>query len=206
MTDIFSNEVLETSTLDDVINCLDDLRNSEFNNIEDYVSYILRNINSEDDSHAPYGDLNIYKVDNFDDFKKKLICEITDNPSDKVLGLIDDLMNVELSVIYNWLIFILDFEYDEEVNYLTCHSSKGLEFNNVVAILDDEFGYKFNGKKEKEKFSSLLNSDLDKTLDFDLEVTRNLLYVVCSRAIVNLQVIIFSEKLGGKLSFDDLIS
>lgn len=206
LTDIFSNEVLETSTLDDVINCLDDLRNSEFNNIEDYVSYILRNINSEDDSHAPYGDLNIYKVDNFDDFKKKLICEITDNPSDKVLGLIDDLMNVELSVIYNWLIFILDFEYDEEVNYLTCHSSKGLEFNNVVAILDDEFGYKFNGKKEKEKFSSLLNSDLDKTLDFDLEVTRNLLYVVCSRAIVNLQVIIFSEKLGGKLSFDDLIS
>ncbi|WP_241911068.1 hypothetical protein, partial [Vibrio splendidus] len=39
LTDIFSNEVLETSSLDDVINCLDNLRNSEFNNIEDYVSY-----------------------------------------------------------------------------------------------------------------------------------------------------------------------
>jgi len=206
LTDIFSNEVLEASTLDDVINCLDDLRCSEFNNIEDYVSYILKNLNPDDASHAPYRGLNIYKVDNFDDFKNKLISEITDNPSDKVLGLIDDLVKVELSVIYNWLMFILDFEYDKEVNYLTCHSSKGLEFNNVVAILDDEFGYKFDGKKEKEKFSSLLKSDLDNTLDFDLEVTRNLLYVICSRAIVNLQVIIFSEKSGGNLSFDDLIS
>ncbi len=85
---------------------------------------MLENLKPEDDSHAPYRGLNIYKVDNFDDFKNKLICEITDNPSDKVLGLIDDLVNVDLSVIYNWLMFILDFEYDEEVNYLTCHSSK----------------------------------------------------------------------------------
>ncbi len=69
----------------------------------------------------------------------------------------------------------------------------------MVAILDDEFGYKFNGKKKKKNSTSLLNSDLNKTLDFDLEVTRNLLYVVCSRAIVNLQVILFSEKLGQTL-------
>ncbi len=84
---------------------------------------------------------------------------------------------------------VLDVDYQEVRNvydyilqqqpFSTQHKSKGLEFNNVLVLLD-------NGKWSKYNFASLF-TDI-KTIDSVKLRTRKLFYVCCTRAKKNLAV------------------
>ena len=72
--------------------------------------------------------------------------------------------------------------FDENLPYTTKHGVKGDEFDNVIVILDDP-GANWN----QYSFGKLL-SGVD-TSESRLKRTRNLFYVCCSRARVNLAVV-----------------
>ncbi|MGF1786087.1 hypothetical protein L4D00_09840, partial [Photobacterium swingsii] len=105
----------------------------------------------------------------------------------------ENLVSLDLEQIFNWITFILDDNESSDIHYLTCHSSKGLEFENVIVFLEDKFGKNSEGKIVKDKFTSFFKQDINTPLGIDLESTRNLLYVICSRAIKNLCVVLFTD-------------
>lgn len=79
------------------------------------------------------------------------------------------------------------------MNYYTLHGSKGLEFNNVVVILQDNFA----GKKDYcHFFFENYDSDLSGNDVNRFNAIRNLLYVACSRAKYNLYVVYVSENIS----------
>lgn len=98
-----------------------------------------------------------------------------------------DFLKVDFDELINWMNYINSNKTDSPVNVMTCHSSKGLEYENVIVFLNDKMN------KKHTYFSSLLNSDLNVELSPDLEEVRRLLYVSTSRAIKNLRVVLFSD-------------
>ena len=73
---------------------------------------------------------------------------------------------------------------NEGISYYTLHGSKGLEFDNVVVVLQDKFAKKENYCKYFfEKYNTSIDSDSQ------FQEVRNLLYVAFSRAKKNLHVI-----------------
>ncbi|WP_322740495.1 3'-5' exonuclease, partial [Serratia grimesii] len=98
-----------------------------------------------------------------------------------------DFLKVDFDELIHWMNYINSNKTDSPVNVMTCHSSKGLEYENVIVFLNDKMN------KRHTYFSSLLNSDLNVELSPDLEEVRRLLYVSTSRAIKNLRVVLFSD-------------
>ena len=96
---------------------------------------------------------------------------------------IDDFFNLDVSCFIKWYSYIFDALKNEGISYHTLHGSKGLEFDNVVVMLQDNFA----GKKDycKYFFENYGNQIDDKRFN----TVRNLLYVACSRAKINLHVI-----------------
>jgi len=110
---------------------------------------------------------------------------------DKSKRNLDVLLGLEFEQYRCWYNFVNN-KQDSKVVYHTYHSTKGTEFENVVIIMENDFG-----PQGKGKFSSFfknittafeLNDDLLKH-----ENTKNLLYVSCSRAIKNLRVLYLDD-------------
>jgi len=105
---------------------------------------------------------------------------------------LDDLLNIELSQWFLWHDFINDDQKDA-IEYHTYHGTKGAEYDNVIIIMENDFG-----RMNKNKFSSFFKNHKDSgSLDEDgilkLNNTKNLLYVSCSRAIKNLRVLYLDD-------------
>lgn len=96
-------------------------------------------------------------------------------------------LQVDFDEVINWMKYINSNKTDSPVNFLTCHSSKGLEYENVIVFLNDKMN------KKQTYFSSLINANLNSELSPDLEQVRRLLYVSASRAIKNLRIVLFSD-------------
>jgi len=105
------------------------------------------------------------------------------------LSTINSLFQVELSQYELWHDFINDTQ-KSDVIYHTYHGTKGLEFSNLIIIMENDFG-----RMNKNKFSSFFKNNINpdaiteekEILKF--ENTKNLLYVSCSRAVNNLRIL-----------------
>ncbi|MDF0479908.1 UvrD-helicase domain-containing protein [Vagococcus sp. PNs007] len=79
-------------------------------------------------------------------------------------------------------------EMSINMNYLTYHNSKGLEFDNLLVIYDNIFA------RDKSYFSKFLTNlegeGLSESKEEKWREARNLLYVACSRARKNLCMVI----------------
>ncbi|WP_330147052.1 UvrD-helicase domain-containing protein [Shewanella oncorhynchi] len=131
----------------------------------------------------------------YDAFLKYFLNKLFDEGSDTVtsdLDIVDKLLSIDIGQYYLWFNFI-EGTQDSDVVYHTYHGTKGLEYENVIVIMENDFGI-----KNKNKFSSffektvhrnnLEGEDLLKFIN-----TRNLLYVSCSRAIRNLRVLYLDD-------------
>ena len=103
--------------------------------------------------------------------------------SERETAVVDEFFNLDISQFIKWYKYIFDDLKDEGISYYTLHGSKGLEFDNVVVVLQDNFA----GRKDycKYFFENYGNQIDDKRFN----TVRNLLYVACSRAKINLHVI-----------------
>ncbi|WP_109399736.1 UvrD-helicase domain-containing protein [Proteus sp. TJ1640] len=103
---------------------------------------------------------------------------IPEEKSKKIKESIDNLINTSFEQYKAWFKYLNADK--EKIEYLTCHNSKGLEFDHVIVFLQNDFN---RSKKYITDFiESMENDDKYKKI-------RNLLYVSFSRAIKNLTVI-----------------
>lgn len=102
--------------------------------------------------------------------------------------LITDLLNLPINEIFCWLDHVNGKSRDNKKIFMTCHASKGLEFENVLIFLEDSMF------RKKKIFSGLFNSDMSCLLDDPLEEARRLLYVSVSRAIRNVNVYLYTDE------------
>ena len=99
---------------------------------------------------------------------------------------IDDILKENINEYENWFDYIED-NIKSDIIYHTYHGTKGLEFENVIVVMENNFGrdkdyfkrfFKYYNKRDK-----LDENDREK-----FEKARNLLYVSVTRAIKNLKI------------------
>lgn len=103
---------------------------------------------------------------------------------EREMTFIDEFFNLDVFYFIKWYSYIFDDSKNTGVNYYTLHGSKGLEFDNVVVVLQDNFARKRDYCKYFfENYNTLTDSEPQ------FKEVRNLLYVAFSRAKKNLHVI-----------------
>lgn len=174
---------LSTLTIDECIN--------KIANIQERISGedILRKIFSIDDTTENIL-LNI-KNRAYDYF---YYLQDSEEYSEREMTVIDNFFRLDVTQFIKWYKYIFDDLKNEGISYYTLHGSKGLEFDNVVVVLQDNFARKRNYCKYFfENYNNLTDSDLQ------FQEVRNLLYVACSRAKIKLCVIYISDTLEDAL-------
>lgn len=105
---------------------------------------------------------------------------------------IDNFLNIKMDIFECWYDFINRTDKKSDIIYHTFHSTKGLEFDNVLILLTKKFG------RDKEYFSSLLKTFPEKT-DAKYDSTEigaaiNLFYVAVTRATKKLCVAYLADE------------
>lgn len=105
---------------------------------------------------------------------------------------IDNFLNIKMDIFECWYDFINRTDKKSDIIYHTFHSTKGLEFDNVLILLTKKFG------RDKEYFSSLLKTFPEKTdAKYDsteIRAARNLFYVAVTRATKKLCVAYLADE------------
>lgn len=112
-----------------------------------------------------------------------------DEQEEKVQEGMTNLLNLKLEELENWYKYIMLKKKDtREIVYHTYHGTKGLEFENVVIIMEKGIG---TDKVRKDMFQHFFESYDNVTNYEDIlkyENAKNLLYVAATRAIKHLRV------------------
>lgn len=111
---------------------------------------------------------------------------------------INVLLDLDREILYRWYQYI-NRDYESDVIYHTFHSTKGLEFNNVIMIFGDSFG------RNKSYFNDYFTDYNQELEDDNLEQYRkgrNLLYVAATRARMNLRILYTGDYQNKKEIFD----
>ena len=150
---------------------------------------------------------NIFSID---DMEKDILINIKNRAHDyfyysqglensgKDMTVIDEFFELNISIFFKWYNYIFDDARKDGVSYYTLHGSKGLEFDNVVVVLQDNFAKKtdyckfffenYNTKFASDTQSQKAAAQFQKAAA-QFQKVRNLLYVAFSRAKINLYVI-----------------
>lgn len=150
---------------------------------------------------------NIFSID---DMEKDILINIKNRAHDyfyysqglensgKDMTVIDEFFELNISIFFKWYNYIFDDARKDGVSYYTLHGSKGLEFDNVVVMLQDNFAKKtdyckfffenYNTKFASDTQSQKAAAQFQKAAA-QFQKVRNLLYVAFSRAKINLYVI-----------------
>jgi len=137
--------------------------------------------------------LEVYTYDSFIDYLCEKLFDVQDDNAENDKELLDTLLSIDINQYNLWFRFIENTQ-NTDVIYHTYHGTKGLEFDNVLIIMENDFG-----NLNRKKFSSFFEKTIDRsdlTDDVDIKKfsnTKNLLYVSCSRAIKNLRVLYLDD-------------
>lgn len=110
------------------------------------------------------------------------------NVEDLDLDRVRQLLSIDIKEFEAWFYYIERKERGEIV-YHTYHGTKGLEFQNVLIMVEDGFGKNTEDKVFIKKFLEDFTTLEEKSPIGDYEKARNLLYVAVTRAIKNLKVV-----------------
>ncbi|MBS4537694.1 hypothetical protein GOQ27_04425 [Clostridium sp. D2Q-11] len=127
----------------------------------------------------------------FDVIRNSWSMRNTDEEVEQMRVLINELLNVPMEELKNWHKLIRNNQVSE-VNYYTYHGTKGLEFDNVLILMEKRFGrdpnYFIKFFQQYQQRQNLAGEEKKK-----YERVRNLLYVSCSRAIKNLRILFLDD-------------
>ena len=156
------------------------------------------------------GEKILRKIFSIDDTEKEMLASIKNHAhdyfyysqdsedSEEKMTVIDDFFELNTSIFFKWYNYIFDDTKNEGISYYTLHGSKGLEFDNVVVVLQDNFARrtdycKFFFKNYNTQIASGTQFQETDTQSqkaaAQFQEVRNLLYVAFSRAKINLYVI-----------------
>ncbi|MGL1114991.1 UvrD-helicase domain-containing protein [Vibrio vulnificus] len=125
-----------------------------------------------------------YTVDGIIGGISDLLEKSSSKDAESAANIINDLFDINLKEFKNWFTYLKSNVENEDI-YLTCHNSKGLEFETVIVFLSDSFNNK----------TDYLSAFFDDTENDEYTERRNLLYVSLSRAIKNMAVVFTHEEI-----------
>lgn len=125
-------------------------------------------------------------------FEDEIFSVIDEDEIETAKAKLEKLLNIELEQWILWYEFIND-EQKADIVYHTYHGTKGAEYDNIIIIMENDFG-----RMNKDKFSSFFKhyKDADSLGEEDrikFNNTKNLFYVSCSRAIKNLRILYLDD-------------
>ena len=168
---------------------------SEMNKVKFEIKSIFENIFSVNDNKGYMEQLRNQAYDYFycsskDAFDEKGDDQVSDK-SEEDMSIVNSFLDVDIKEFISWYKYLQDDGRGEGVRYYTLHGSKGLEFDNVVIVLEDNFAR----RKDYIKFffNNYNNSVLTDEEQSRFNSVRNLLYVACSRARSNLHVVYLGD-------------
>lgn len=190
IADVFGGDIYRKCGLNDLIQSVRFFNDLGFITLYDYICDVIDKKKAHE--HLNYN--TIETIDSVIPFYSQVIEHLISDiyvkckfrKGDKTKELIKELILTDINQFYKWLDFLFQSASSNEINYFTCHSSKGLEFDNVIVFLDDSFN------RSEEYISSFFQADIDQALDESLESARRIVYVSCSRAIKNLRVYLYT--------------
>lgn len=102
--------------------------------------------------------------------------------------IIHDLLDIRIEELLNWFHYVHRDE-KKKICYHTFHSTKGLEYENVVIVLGKDFG------QDKYLFEQYFKNygKNDASASYKYERGRNILYVAVTRAIRNLRILYIDD-------------
>ncbi|KID03944.1 hypothetical protein PU00_08175 [Hafnia alvei] len=201
VSDFFNKKPIPSYNLSDILNSIKLIESLNFKCLSDFIREISEIYITQD-----------VEIQNLINYNFDLVIEGLASAKDKIIEtcrfkdtvklplLLDKLFQLDMEQFFLWLDFVYQSYPETLVSYLTCHASKGLEFDNVIIFLSDSFN------RKKGYFSNLLNSDINSNLEPQLESARRLLYVSSSRAINNLKIYLFTNKEIDKSKIEHLFT
>ncbi len=192
ITEIIDKKIvkdLNINELREFIKTFSYIKGKTFFQIICYIFAIIKTCQNNKISDSIKFFIGIDKMTSIEDLKDFMISKLFDNIEEekeieKQKENIINFLNQDYSLFLLWYNYITD-NTKTEIYYHTFHGTKGLEFQNVLIILDSNFGV------EKNFFSNLLKKiNIPSQNDDDkIKAARNLLYVATTRAITNLSIL-----------------
>lgn len=166
----------------DIRNVVNKIKGIKGNVLSDYSQSFFETF--KDDKNIIQYVLKDNSIESFENFKTKIAMTLFKNNENPNL---DIFLNLKMDELDNWYKYITRNFEDKEVIYQTIHSSKGLQYDNVVISLEDDFA------KDRKYFLRFFeNYDCEDKLNGadkrKFLKAQNLLYVGFTRAIKNLFV------------------
>lgn len=173
------------------------LKSVNGNNLKEYIASLIETYNNNSDKKFK---TLMNRIFDFEGFPEKSLTNYLSEclyPNAKVEDLediknqIETFLCIDLTEFDLWYKYILR-DIEKEIVYHTYHGTKGLEFKNVLILMENSFGTTpsyFN-----KYFIELTNNEkISEDYQEKFEQTKNLLYVACSRAIKNLRVLYMDD-------------
>lgn len=193
ITDIINEKTCKNLTLAKLKELITLLRSINGRTIKDFVKSILH-IYSETEVQnfqrviEELFDLEVVTTESLVDYMlNALFPNVQEDAIESARQTIYEILEVDYDEYVAWFEFINKIE-NQEVIYHTYHGTKGEEYENVIILMQNDFGrdvnkfpYFFDNYSNE---SNLTGDDLEKFIK-----TKNLLYVSCSRAIKNLRIL-----------------
>ncbi len=194
LTSIIKYEMYKNFNLDDINELLQLLKLIRGTNLQRYFisMFEIYNTTENDNYKKIIKDLlNISEYELSCDgltgyLLNELYRDIEEDKIDAAKENLIQLVTTDLLEYERWYGFI-NKEENEEVLYHTYHGTKGEEYENVIIIMENGFG------KDKTKFSDFFANSVELSQKERYINTKNLLYVVCSRAIKNLRILYLDD-------------
>lgn len=205
LTDIFPDAMLKKMTIAKVNKYITDLRDafsSQLNTFDDYLNIFYNFFEDYDNNlteeiYPKYNKHNLSTKGEFKDFIREIFKE-----EEEEFIKIDELLNIDIREYINLYNYLYTEKNQDEIEFITYHSSKGLEYDNVLVIMTNDMA------GSREYFSYYLKNIQEKNLLTEKEfnekykIPRNVFYVAVTRAIRNLQAWYMDELEPVKNSLD----
>lgn len=120
--------------------------------------------------------------------------ETSDEDRDELNSHLKTLLEDSIEPFENWFNFIIsDLNSDKSISYSTIHGTKGAEFDNVIVILEEDFGVR-NKKYFKDAISNIVNRRRLNPIEDKKQIhATNLLYVASTRVKKNITFLYFGK-------------
>lgn len=159
---------------------VDQLKNINGDSLNDLLQNIGLELENRNNHYLMMVFSDIFEIDkpiSMESLINKFKQDLFDHEIDETI--FKEFLNIEFHELCNWFNYIIGNN-----NYHTFHGTKGLEFENVVVIMKEKNG------RSKINFKDYFKSYNSPVENVD---TRNLLYVVVTRAISNLRILYIDD-------------
>lgn len=209
LLDIISKDLLVSLDIDSVTKIVDLLKKMTANSLKDIIfaietfksdiTRVLYEKKSEvliDKAIDSITGIENFSMENF----IKIIKHVIFQDGEMEIEQIEKLLNLDKEIFYLWYKYI-NRDYEEGTVFHTFHSTKGLEYDNVIMIFGDSFG------RSRSFFNNYFVGYNKELIGNELDMyrkARNLLYVAATRARINLRILYTGNYQSIKETFDSV--